>query len=203
MAPERALRALETDQLDFAISMGLAHPETIRAEPLMQDRMCCAMGAAHPLAVAPLTLAGFLDAAHLRVSMSPTDARFVDGWLAERGHRRKVALNVPHWMLVPPLLRRGDLLAVVSRRFAALHRDDGIVVRPLPFATPCFDWMLYWHRRNDGSPAQRWMREEIARACAQLGPPKVNGSRGRADARAAAARPPTRGSVRGRRAPPA
>jgi DNA-binding transcriptional LysR family regulator len=197
MAPERALRALETDQLDFAVSMGLAYPDTVRAESLMQDRMCCAMGAGHPLAAGPLTLEGFLSASHLKVSMSPTDARFVDGWLAERGHRRKVALNVPNWMLVPRLVREGTLLAVVSQRFAALHHD-GIVVRPLPFASPPFDWMLYWHRRNDRSPPQRWMREEIVRSCAELRPPELIGSRGRGAAPAAAARPPTRGSARGR-----
>lgn len=170
MTPERALHALETDRIDFAVSMGLSHPETIRAEPLMQDQMCCAMGASHPLASLPLTLARFLGSAHLKVSMSPTDARFVDGWLAAHGQQRKVVLNVPNWQLVPPLLRSGTLLAVVSRRFAELHRQDGIVIRPLPFETPAFDWVLYWHRRNDASPSQRWIRAQIAHVCSELGP---------------------------------
>lgn len=170
MTPERALQAPETDRVDFAVSMGLSYPETIRAEPLMEDQMCCAMSASHPLASLPLTPARFLGLAHLKVSMSPTDSRFVDGWLAARGQQRKVVLNVPNWQLMPPLLRSGTLLAVVSRRFAELHREDGIVIRPLPFGTPPFDWVLYWHRRNDASPSQQWMRAQIARVCRELGP---------------------------------
>ena len=200
VAPDRALRALETDQLDFAISMGLAHPQTVRAEPLMEDRMCCAMGAGHPLARAPLTLDAFLAASHLKVAISPTDTRFVDGWLAERGHRRNVALNVPSWMLVPPLLRGNALVAVVSRRFASLHDSGGIVVRPLPFDSPPFHWMLYWHRRHDRGNAQRWMRAQISATCASLDAPAADPiiASDRAVARGGASRPPTRGSARGR-----
>ena len=166
MAPERAIKALETDQLDFAISMGLVHPESMRSEALMQDRMCCAMGAAHPLAGTRLTLDRFLAASHLRVAMSPTDKRFVDDELAARGLRRNVVMTVPHWMLIPPLLQAGQLISVVSRRFAARFEGSGIDVRPLPFASPPFDWTLYWHRRDEQGAAHRWLRQLLHEACA-------------------------------------
>lgn len=158
MAPERALRALETQQLDFAISMGLAHPEAIRSEPVLPDRMCCVMGARHPLAGHRLTLERFLASDHLRVAMSPTDKRFVDDALAARDLRRNVVMTVPHWMLIPPLLAAGDLVAVVSRRFAERFRDQGVVAHALPFESPPFDWTLYWHRRDEQGAANAWLR---------------------------------------------
>jgi DNA-binding transcriptional LysR family regulator len=158
MAPDRALRALETHQLDFAVSMGLAHAEPIRSEPLLRDRMCCVMSQVHPLAARRLTLETFLSASHVRVAMSPTDKRFVDDALAARELRRNVVMTVPHWMLIPPLLLANDLVAVVSQRFAGRFRAAGIVSRALPFASPAFDWMLYWHRRDEQGSAHRWLR---------------------------------------------
>jgi len=168
MVPERAIKALETNQLDFAISMKLAHPEYIRAEALMPDRMCVAIGATNPLARSRLTLKRFLAASHLRVAMSPTDRRFVDDWLATRGLRRNVVMTVPHWMLIPPMLKDGELVAVVSRRFAELFEGDGIVIRELPFESPSFDWTLYWHRRDDHGAAHRWMRGLVHEVCQEL-----------------------------------
>lgn len=166
MAPERALRALETQQLDFAVSMGLAHSEAVRSEPMLPDRMCCVMGAQHPLAGQRLTLERFLATDHLRVAMSPTDKRFVDDALAARDLRRNVVMTVPHWMLIPPLLAAGDLVAVVSRRFAERFRQQGVLARALPFASPRFDWTLYWHRRDEHGAAHRWLRGLVKEAFA-------------------------------------
>src|SRR6185369_282897 len=49
MAPDRTLKALEDDQLDFALSMELRHLRSIRSESLFNDRMCCVMREGHPL----------------------------------------------------------------------------------------------------------------------------------------------------------
>ncbi len=166
MAPERALRALEMQQLDFAVSMGLAHPEAIRSAPLLPDRMCCVMGASHPLAAQRLTLEHFLAADHLRVAMSPTDKRFVDDALAARDLRRNVVMTVPHWLMIPPLLVTGDLVAVVSRRFADRFRGQAVVAHALPFESPPFDWTLYWHRRDEQGAAHRWLRDLVKEAFA-------------------------------------
>jgi DNA-binding transcriptional LysR family regulator len=166
MAPERALQALGDHQLDFAISMGLEHASAILSDALMQDRMCCVMGPRHPLATRRLTLDRFLEARHLRVAMSPTDKRFVDDALAARDLRRNVVMTVPHWMLIPPLLQSCDLVAVVSRRFAARLAPAGILTKALPFESPPFEWMVYWHRRDDQSAAHRWLRELVREACA-------------------------------------
>src|SRR4051812_3008922 len=71
---------------------------------LLKDQMVCVMRNDHPLAIRPLSLSDFLEAKHLKVSMSPTDLRFVDDVLAQQGLTRRVALNVPHWLLVPHVL---------------------------------------------------------------------------------------------------
>ena len=171
MSPERSIRALEEDQLDFAISFELDHGKTIRTEPLLDDRMVCAMRQGHPLGSGRLTLERFLEAHQLRVAMSPTDLRFVDSKLAQRGLARRISLNVPQWLLVPEMLRSTDLLGVISACIGRKLASQGIVCKPLPFETPAFEWKIYWHRRQDRSEAHAWLRQLIAETAAVKAPP--------------------------------
>jgi DNA-binding transcriptional LysR family regulator len=168
MSPEKTVEALEADELDLAVSMELEHPKTIHSEPLFGDRMVCLMREGHPMARGRMTLRKFLAARHLRVSMSPTDIRFVDNVLADRGERRDVVLNVPHWLLVPRILLQSDLMSVISERVASRFAPEGLVLRPLPFPSDTFLWAMYWHRRYERSRAHAWMRGQVKSVCESL-----------------------------------
>lgn len=164
ISPVRTVEALEKDEIDLAVSMGLVHSNAIRSEVLMTDRMVCVMRRSHPLAEADLTLEAFLTSRQLRVAMSPTDLRFVDDVLAREGHVRDVALNLPHWLTVPHILRQSDLVSVMPERLAVALASPDLVARVLPFASAPFEWSLYWHRRHDGNPAIQWLRHRITQA---------------------------------------
>ena len=122
----------------------------------------------HPLSTGRLTLKRFLEARHLRVAMSPTDLRFVDSKLATQGLDRKIAVNVPQWLLVPAMLRETDLLGVVSERFGNKLVSQGIVCKPLPFESPEFEWRIYFHHRHAHSKAHAWMKQLIIDVAAAL-----------------------------------
>lgn len=164
LSPLQTCDALERDEIDAAVSMGLEHTATIHHQPLMRDRMVCIMRRSHPLAEGKLSLRRFLAARHLKVSMSPTDFRFVDDVLARHGARRDIALNVPHWLLVPEVVATTDYVAVMPALFASAIGDEELMIRDLPFASSSFDWCLYWHRRHDNDPANRWLRLNIVEA---------------------------------------
>lgn len=168
MSPERTIKALEGDLLDFGLSMQLQHASNIRSEKLFMDQMVCVMRANHPLSKGKLTLKKFLEAEHLRVAMSPTDIRFVDNVLADGGMARKVVAKIPHWLLVPPILRESNLIAVISGKLASRLPGEPLEVRPLPFSSEPFSWDIYWHRRNDNSAAHQWVRSLIVSTCADL-----------------------------------
>lgn len=161
LSPEHTIDALETDRLDLAVSMELQHTSAIRSETLFADRMACVVGKDHPLATGKLTLNRFLAYRHLRVSMSPTDIRFVDSVLAGKGLERQIALNVTHWLLVPQILQETDLVAVMSERAAQQIPGAGVVIRELPFHTQSFTWRVYWHRRYEHSAAHQWLRTQL------------------------------------------
>ena len=164
MPPLRTTEALEKDEVDLAVSMGLVHSTSIHSEPLIADRMVCVMRRDHPAAVGELTLDRFLAERHLKVSMSPTDLRFVDDVLSKMGRSRNVTLNVPHWMLVPHVLGRSDLISVMPRLFAQVAAGSDLVLRDLPLPSPTFHWSIYWHRRHEGNHAIKWLRTELKEA---------------------------------------
>ncbi|MES5487258.1 LysR family transcriptional regulator [Bradyrhizobium sp. INPA03-11B] len=168
LPPALTIDALERDEIDVAVSMGLEHSASIRSETLLRDRMVCLMRSGHPIKRGKLTFERFIAQEHMKVSISPTDLRFVDDVLAERGHRRRITLNVPHWLVVPHVLKSTDLLAVMPRHLAAVLMDDGLRMEDLPFESAPFDWMLYWHRRYDQSNANGWLRDRLRAACSGL-----------------------------------
>jgi len=168
LPPADTVEALERDEIDVAVSMGLDPSNAIRAEKLLADRMVCVMRASHPAGRRRFTFEAFLAQEYVKQSMSPTDMRFVDNVLSGMGHKRRITLNVPHWLVVPHVLKKTDLLIVMPGRLAAALNDDGLVARDLPFESAPFDWMMYWHRRHDRSKANRWLRQELRQVCAAL-----------------------------------
>jgi DNA-binding transcriptional LysR family regulator len=79
-----------------------------------------------------------------------------------------VVLNVPHWLLMPEILTQTDMVAVISSKLAASFSKEMLVTKPLPFESPSFSWMLYWHRRYDNSVPHKWMRDLIQSCCVDL-----------------------------------
>src|SRR6202000_1369221 len=49
LSPSLTVDALERDEVDIAVSMGLDHSNAIRSEKLLHDRMVCLMRKSHPV----------------------------------------------------------------------------------------------------------------------------------------------------------
>jgi DNA-binding transcriptional LysR family regulator len=193
LSPVLTLKALDSGEIDFAISTRLAHAKTIRNVDLLEDRMVCIMRAGHPWARRRWTPEEFLALRHINIVQSLEDTRFAEYEHARS--RRNIVLNIPHWLAAAPLVEQTDLVTSLSQRMARRVNDRRqLVIRELPVGRPDLVWRLYWHRRHDSMAAQCWMRALVLRACGGLrdrGRPGLTTSAPRspsADARAAAPR---------------
>ena len=87
----------------------------------------------------------------------------VDELLARRGQSRRIALYVPHFVVVPHVVLATDLVATIperlARRFASL---GGMRLARTPFELPRFQMSLVWHDHQHDVPAQRWLRGVLA-----------------------------------------
>ncbi len=113
-----------------------------------------------------ITMEDYLSVTHLslgsvvRPAFSP-----IGGRLKQLGAKRRVALSVPEYALVPPVIARTDLIFTTARPYAdfvaARYPDYGLKVVRAPRALGNMRLYLLWHERAHQSPANRWVRALI------------------------------------------
>ncbi len=158
------LKALDAQEIDFAISAGLSHPVSIRSTPVLEDEMICIMRKGHPAEHRPLTQKAFLALRYINIAQSIFDEQ-----LSKQNLRRDVLLSVPQWLVAPFIVESTNLVTVISRRMASLFNvRKTLALRPLQFGSQLFQWRMYWHQRHDAHPGQKWAREAVIRACTGL-----------------------------------
>jgi len=163
-ARDDAVTMLDGGEIDLAIGV----PPTIAAgriltRALFEERFVCIVRKGHVAAGAALDLEAFLNLSHLLVS--PENERFghVDAALAKLGLRRRLALTLPQMYAAPTLVARSDMIATLMGGvvLASGHANEVCVLDP-PLELDPVAFVLSWHKRNDGHPAQRWLRNCIA-----------------------------------------
>ncbi len=129
---EQTLADLDARRFDVAMIPLEAAPARFHAVPLYAEDFVAAARASHPFLAAP-GLDAFCAASHLLVSVAGDATGFVDDVLAALGRSRRIALTAPNFMLGLALLARGDLVAALPRRLAAVHGPTfGVAMAELP-----------------------------------------------------------------------
>lgn len=152
--------ALAAGDLDLAVGFlpGLAPP--VKSVRLFRDPYVCMMRAEHPRIGSTFPRKLFREASHALVSSIGAGHRVVEETLLAHGLNRRIALRVPHFMVVPMILERTDLVATVPSRVARVFERMGRfkTLRP-PVPIPPADVGVHWHERFDQDPGNRWLRE--------------------------------------------
>lgn len=140
---------------------------------LFSDTYVCVVREGHPRIHKRLSLKQFVQESH--VLIEPGGSRYstvmhqtstmtlIEQYLAERALTRRVALRVPHFMVVPEIVRSTDLLATLpSYVIQHLSTRAGLKLLQLPIDVPRFEIKQFWHQRSHTDPANRWLRGVFA-----------------------------------------
>ena len=161
--------ALEAGELDLAIGFLPGLTTGMRQQPLFRERYVCMMRADHPVIGAKISAKQFRAAAHVLVSYAGTGHQVIEETFVAQGLSARIAARVPHFLVVPMILARTDLIVTVPSRVAALFAQTGnFKVLELPFSMPNFEVRLHWHQRFHQDPANRWLREVMTELYAEL-----------------------------------
>ena len=165
--PDDTAGALARGELDAVLTP--ARPRDLTGgcfqRHLFEEDFTVAMRGGHPAATARLTLERFCALDHLLVAPRGTPGSFVDDALAAMGRRRRVAVAVPHFLIVPHVLAATDLIVTIASRVAAAFvPSHALATRPLPLAIAPFAVHLLWHERTTADAGQRWLRDQIVAA---------------------------------------
>ena len=179
LAPAIRIEAGQRSQVDLAdalasgaidIAIGFLPPQGggIAQRRLFFDHYVCMLRRSHPRIGKKITLAQFLAASHALVLADGTGHQVVEQALIQRGLKQNIVLRVPHFMALPMVVERTDLLAIVPAGFArALARSGRLRTLDLPIELPRLEVKLCWHERFERDPGNRWLREQLIALYAQ------------------------------------
>lgn len=165
-----AWRTIDTARLEAQMRRGevglaLTTPETapdsLRMRKLYHEHYVAIARPDHPAISGTLDLETFCRLDH--VVVSPEGGGFhgvADDVLHALGRQRHVALSAPGFLVVPEIVARSDMIALVPGRVAN-DRAGRVQTLPPPIPIPGFDMAMVWHDRTTTHPLHRWLRDRL------------------------------------------
>jgi DNA-binding transcriptional LysR family regulator len=158
---------LERGEVDLALSAPEHAPAAMRQRRLYDEDYAVIARRGHPAVQGRIDLDVFCALNH--VVVSPQGGGFAgpaDTALEAIGRRRTVALSTSGFLIVPEIVSRSDMIALIPQRIADGWSDRLQVMEP-PLAIPGFIIANVWHDRTTNHPAQRWLRDRLATLAAK------------------------------------
>jgi DNA-binding transcriptional LysR family regulator len=165
---------LAEDRVDLAIGVPAQFgdpepPQGVRLQRVLSDRFVCVVREGHPIVKKRLSLDEFVALPHALVAPRGASGSIVDTALARLGKRRRVACEVPHFLVAPHVVRETDLVLTLAERVArSLGPMLGLRQLAPPLALEGFSMSMVWHERQHADPAHAWLRAAIAGVAKEL-----------------------------------
>ena len=158
-------QGLENGEIDLAIGY---FPD-LKRQSFFQQRLfthafACLMRAGHPQRAKRLSLETFLAMEHAVVRAEGRSQEIFERFLERKKIRRKIALLTPHFLSLPMVIARSDLVTTVPHAIALYFSrlsPELAIARP-PFDIAGFDLKQHWHRKFHNDSRSQWIRKQIA-----------------------------------------
>lgn len=159
LAPDAVMPAMEQGRIDLAVGY-LLQLSGVHHRPLLLDHYVVLARRDHPAGRGLQTRAGLGQLDFILVKSHAEPARS----LLQLGLDNRIRLTVPHFAVLPEILARSDLVAIVPRRPATRFAQRfALQVAEPPLELPPLRVGLHWYWRVHDDPAHRWMRELFVR----------------------------------------
>ncbi|MDI3286074.1 LysR family transcriptional regulator [Polyangium sp. 15x6] len=148
--------------LDYVVISG----EEFRRKRVLDLTMVPLVRRDHPVVGESLTLDEFLGLEHLILEPREGQTNPSEQALAVLGRSRHVRMQVPHFLSMPLLVSRSNLVCTMPLPLARLceqHFPVRAVSCPLPVGPIPF--FMMWHAHQDADPAHQWLRQTIVELC--------------------------------------
>jgi DNA-binding transcriptional LysR family regulator len=158
-------RGLETGEIDVAVGyFPDLREKSFLEKHLFFHHFVCLLRANHPITAGTLTMQQFLSLEHAVVYGAGRTYEIFERYLRAKKLHRRVVLETPHFMSIPSIISRSDLVVTVPHAVGAFVKDVHMNIRIAqpPMRTPKIDLKLHWHRNFQRDPKHKWLRELIA-----------------------------------------
>lgn len=166
--PQESCRRIADDDIDLAIGVFPHVPKDLLSRELYRDTLICIADKRNQrLNGGVMSLQAYLDSPHVTVARDRDTGIQIDEILDSMGIPRRIVVAVPHYLSVPSLIRGTDLVAHTrTRLLSVFRRSSDLVVFPvpLPMTVPELEFVQIWHKRYEGDPGHRWLRDLVLNA---------------------------------------
>ena len=165
MPPDELAEGLESGGVDLAIGY---FPD-LRRQSFFQQRLfshhfACLLRAGHRMRRQRLSLDAFLAAEHAVVHAGGRSQEIFERFLERKRLRRRIVLLTPHFLSLPMIIARSDLITTVPHALALyfVRLSKELAIAQPPFAIAGFDLKQHWHRKYHHDARSRWLRRQVA-----------------------------------------
>jgi DNA-binding transcriptional LysR family regulator len=158
-----AFDLVDRNEIDLVIGSFRNIPKRIRRQRLYTDGYVCIARRDNPhFGKGAMSLADYVAVPHVLVTLAADDRGVVDEVLAKHDLRRRVAVTVSDFHLVPRIVERTDMIGHLPRRIAAeLTRGFNLVALPPPLPLPAWNVDVFWGGVSDAEPGAKWFRARL------------------------------------------
>jgi DNA-binding transcriptional LysR family regulator len=165
LSPHAVSEALEAGTVDLAIGY---FPDLKKGQfyqqRLLSHHFVCLLRADHPVRSPQLDLKQFLALEHAVVQSEGRSQEIWERFLIERGVTRRIALTTPHFLSLPRIIARSDMVVTVPHAIGVAYgtpANNLRTVRP-PFESPRIELRQHWHRRFHKDVRSSWLRQVVS-----------------------------------------
>jgi DNA-binding transcriptional LysR family regulator len=161
MRPYELTKAMTNGDVDLAVGF---FPDLKRGEffqrRLFTHHFVCLIRSDHPVTGTTLTMKQFLALPHAVVLSEGRSQEILEGYLAQNGLVRKVAIYTPHFLSIPTLIARSDMVVTVPHAMGISYGKPSFRLRvmQLPFESPRIQLRQHWHIKFHKDSRNTWLR---------------------------------------------
>lgn len=165
----RGIEDIVEGRADFSIVPARSGPgpRGVYVQKLFHEEFVAVVRADHPHVKKKLSLDEYLALPHALISPRGEAGSVVDNALAKLRRTRRVAVEIPHFLVAPHLVQKTDLVLLLGERVAAVMAEPlglRVLAPPRELDLQGFSVSLIWHERHRADPAHAWLRKVIAAA---------------------------------------
>lgn len=162
--PEKGAQdAMAAGDVDIAVGIFPSLKSGFFQQRLYTDRFVCLVRKDHPTIRGTISTEQFMQSPHAIVSSTGTghDSSIEQILWAQHLHR-KIALAVPHFLVLPTIVAQSDVIATVPCRMAdSLGGFANVAILDAPVKFPKIEIRQHWHERYHHDSANQWIRQLI------------------------------------------
>jgi DNA-binding transcriptional LysR family regulator len=173
LARELYQEVFESGAADLALGVVPELQAGFYQQRLFSDSYVCLVRKDHPRIGAALTLEQFCEESHVMIEpagsryssvfLQAVESTLIERTLAQHGLRRRIALRLPHFTVVPRIVQTTDFIATLPRTvLEVMGLPHNLRTLAPPFTAPDFVVRQFWHQRYHHDRANRWLRGLVA-----------------------------------------